>query len=378
MFPMARVGFALLFGLTMLARAQGQPLANAAQPLAARISSLLPRRATVSLDFQVLAPIQPAESSLFRATLSGELQKAGLAVSAATQPEARIRVSLSENARGLLLIAEIWNADSQRVAMLPWGSAIPSEPKPALLLSRQRIWEQTEPILDFMLLNSDSQLLVLGTTNITSFRGSRGNWTSESQASLPLARPLPRDPRGRLELVNGALQIFLPGTTCTGSLAPQLSLSCTGMSEPFPINPRDPVLRVRWTADRNTLESDALHTAFYNAAAGLFATPDAKIVDRANTPVLTAEQWGSDLAAVASPCSPGDFVIAELGPGDARGDQVQVFEVVNGQPAARSEPLPLPGAVTALWPSDAQAALVLRNPTTGNYEASRLALSCAQ
>ena len=68
-------------------------------------------------------------------------------------------------------------------------------------------------------------------------------------------------------------------------------------------------------------------------------------------------------------------------PGDGpEHDQVQAFEMVSGQPVARSEALPLPGSVTALWPAETagQATLVVRNSKTGNYEASRLALACAQ
>jgi len=47
---------------------------------------------------------------------------------------------------------------------------------------------------------------------------------------------------------------------------------------------------------------------------------------------------------------------------------------------ARSEPISLPGPVTALWPAvePAQATLVVRNSNTGNYEASRLAVACAE
>ncbi len=55
MFPMLRVGFVLWFGILAALGIEAQPLAQAAAPLAARISSLLPRRATVSLEFQNLA-----------------------------------------------------------------------------------------------------------------------------------------------------------------------------------------------------------------------------------------------------------------------------------------------------------------------------------
>ena len=51
-----------------------------------------------------------------------------------------------------------------------------------------------------------------------------------------------------------------------------------------------------------------------------------------------------------------------------------------GQATAQSEPMSLAGPVLALWPADApsEATVVVRNLKTGNYEASRLGLACAQ
>ena len=77
---MSRVVFALLFLPVLSYLAEAQSMQEAAAQLAARISSLLQRRATVSLDFQNLTPLPPPESSSFRSGLERELRKAGLAV----------------------------------------------------------------------------------------------------------------------------------------------------------------------------------------------------------------------------------------------------------------------------------------------------------
>src|SRR5579864_4875223 len=103
---MLRVAFALLFGWILPLPAQAQPMGEAAQQLAARISSLLQRRATVSLEFQNLTQLPPADSSSFRSALEEELRKAGLELVTTVQPELRLRVTASENARGLLFVAE--------------------------------------------------------------------------------------------------------------------------------------------------------------------------------------------------------------------------------------------------------------------------------
>lgn len=380
MFPMLRVGFALLFGLTVVARTEAQSLTEAAAPLAGRISSLLPRRATVSLEFQALTPLAMAASSRFLSALQDELRKTGVDVTTAAPPESRLRVVVSENARGLLLVAELPGKDARQVVMLPWSRALPNDTKAALRLVAKAVWEQAEPVLDLLLLDSDSQLLVLGPARVGMFRLANGKWTPDGQASLSLVRPVPRDPRGRLEYVAGAVRAFLPGTTCSGQAAPQVALTCTAGNEPWPLNPRDATLAVRWVSDRNVLEADGMRSSFYSAAGGLFASSDQRIEDRAGTAAPGTDVWGSELAAVENACGSGNVVIAAMAGDSAEHDQVQVFEMVNGQPVARSDALALPGPVTALWPAETpgQATLVVRNSKTGNYEASRLALACAE
>lgn len=376
---MLRVGFALWFGLIPLLRLQGQPAAEAAAPLAARISSLLPRRATVSLEFQNLTALAPAEWLNFRGALEGELRKAGLDLAAATQPESRLRVVISENPRGLLFVAEISTKDARQVAMLPWNRAAPAETKPRIKIVKTPVWDQAEPVLDVVLLDSGSQLLVLSAGKVAGYRMADGNWTLSVQAFFTLARPPARDARGRLEFADGALRVYLPGTTCSSPLS-SLRFTCSAASDPWPLNPRDTAFEVRWVTDRNLLESSGVPGAFYNAAAGLLAASDSRIKDRANDPVAGADGWGSDLAGVENPCGSSTLVIASAAGDGQAGDQVRVFEIANGQAAPASEALALPGAVTALWPADAsgQVTLVVRNSKTGNYEASRLGLACAE
>src|SRR5579871_2318432 len=122
MFPMLRAGFVLLFGMLIVLRlvaqalpGASQPLAEAAPALARSIASLLPRRATVSLEFQALAQLPPAEWSNFRSALQDELRKAGIEIREATQPDWRGRVTVSENTRGLLLTAEVINNDARQI-----------------------------------------------------------------------------------------------------------------------------------------------------------------------------------------------------------------------------------------------------------------------
>ena len=198
-------------------------------------------------------------------------------------------------------------------------------------------------------------MLILSVNKIASFRLTGGNWTPGASASLVLPRPVPRDPRGRIEKTSDGFRAYLPGATCTGSLQPDLKISCAPGNETWPD------AQVRWITDRNVLESDAVKGPFYTTAQGLLGG---------------AEGWGSDIAPIQGTC--GNAVIAALITTSAATDRDSVQAYQNTTPL--SDALPLPGPITALWPAETpvQVTLVIRNAQTGEYEASRLGLACSQ
>jgi len=361
---MLRVGFALLFGWAITS-AQTPAAGDAAAQLASRISSLLPRGATVSLEFQSLTALAPAEWSSFRAVFPDELRKAGIGIAATAKPESRLRIFVSENASSRLLIAEISMGETRQVAMAQW-SASTADVRPRITITKKAIRRQPEPILDVLSFDSDAELLVLSPGKVASYRWTDGKWMPNGIASFSPARPIPRDPRGRIEMLGGGFRVLLPGATCAGELTPGLKVSCS---------PGDTGLPMRWIADRNLMETKGVRGAFYSEAAGLFAAADGKITDRASQPFPGAEAWGSDIAAVANPCGSSiDAVIVTAAGDDPSRDQIQVYEIADGRATPASDPMTFTGQATALW----QNTLVVRNPKTGEYEAYRLGLACAE
>ncbi len=371
MFPMLRVAFALWFGwATMMAQTPAAP-AEAAQ-LASRISSLLPRGATVSLDFQDLTPLSPGESSAFRGALLDELRKAGIEIAATGQPDPRVRVFVSDSAHGRLLVAEISTGENRQVAMLPWKAPPALNAKPRIAITQKAIWRQPEPILDFLFLDSDAEMLVLSPSQVTSYRWTDGKWASAGIASFSSPRPTPRDPRGRIEMLGGAFRASLPGATCTGEVMAALKVACS---------PGDAGLPVHWMVDRNLMESNVFRGPFYSEADDLFADAGGRIVDREGRILPGTDAWGSDIAATENPCgAQANTVIATAAGDDQSHDQIQIYEIADGHATPASDPLVLPDQVTALWASETkgQTTLVTRNPKTGEYEAYRLGLACAQ
>jgi hypothetical protein len=379
---MLRVGLALLFGTLAAARVGAQSMGEAAAQLAARISSQLQRHATVSLEIQNLTAVGPAELSSFRAALQEELRKLGLESTAVGQPEIRLRVTLSENVRGLLFVAEVTSGESRgenrQVAMLPWNRPPPTEGKPRVKITVQPMLEQSEAMLDLLLV--DSQLLVLSPSKVSSYKLASGKWTPSAIAGVSWARPLARDQHGRMENGPGGFRVFVPGTSCNGTLEPDFKITCEPGNETWLLNPRDPTLAVRWVTDRNLLESDNARGPFYSTGAGWFASSEDRIVDRAGQPLAGADGWGSEISSVENPCGSGWLALVSAAGDGQDHDQIQAYEVVDGQVIAASEAISLPGPVTALLPAETrgQATLVIRNSKTGNYEASRLGVACAE
>jgi hypothetical protein len=321
-----------------------QPIPEAAAQLASRISSLLPPPATVSVAF-VNSQAWPD----WPAALEEQLRKSGL--TPASPADHTVKITMSRNLRGLLLVAEI---DTRPEILFPWTPP-PAALRPRLRLRITPLITSSEPILDTLLTDSGSSLLVLTPTHLTEYKRSSTGWTAATSTLLALTRPMPRDPRGRI--VNGTpVRVELPGTPPT---------------LPWPLNPS---LQVRWATDRNYLESADRRTSFYTAAADLFASTTGHIVDRNNATVPGTDTWSDDIAALDVPCAHGAPILAHVS------DQLQLFEVTGGAVSEASDALPLPGRLTALWPSEtpSQATLVLYNPNTGSYEASRVDAACPQ
>jgi hypothetical protein len=287
-----------------------------------------------------------------------------------------VRVSVAENPRGLLFVAEVSGKETRQVAMLPWRRVVTPEAKPRFRIVARQLVSQDEPVLDFALVDSGTVLLALSPARVIVYRMTDRKWTTSGQAALSLARPVARDPRGRMTVGAGSLQVYLPGTTCRAEATASLRFTCASGSEPWPLDSGGTT--VQWISERNVLESTGSPGEFYSAGAGVFAGVDGHVKDQQQRPVAGTEGWGSDLAAVPNPCGAASLVVASAGGGSA--DRVQVFEIADGQAVAASEPLAVPGVVTALWPSEApgEVTLVVRNSKTGTYEASRLGLACAE
>src|SRR5262249_51869527 len=138
---------------------------------------------------------------------------------------------LSENESQYLMIAEARKGEERQVWISSWKRVgAGTRAAPTVLIEKQQIWEQDEPILDVAF--PPSGLLVLSPGKVALF-GS-GN---EPRGSIPIPpmKPWPRDPRGRLRVNGNSFQAFLPGMRCTGALEPALTMECKPSDEAWPL-----------------------------------------------------------------------------------------------------------------------------------------------
>jgi hypothetical protein len=300
---------------------------------------------------------------------AAEAAKAQTALARALQRRVRnpmqveLMLTISENLRGYILVAELRRENETVVEMVDFQPA-PSKPTPApFAIDSKLLWEQEIPILDVALL-ADS-ILVLDTAGLTRYERREGKWERAAALELPVAV---RDPRGRLETSPDSITIHEPGVTCAVPIKMAAPAQCEDGGE--------------FKAARNTLDLHDWRGEFFSSAElggdSVVAEVDGRIhiYDGAHAPQAVFDGWGSDFAIIAA-C--GGQHIAAVTAGDAvSSDSIALYELANRTPVRVSEPMELPGPVTALWPAGDGAMTVARNLSTGKYAAFSLTLDCSR
>ena len=276
-----------------------------------------------------------------------------------------VTLTISDNAKGFLLVAEIFHGDERAVEMTSVRREPSIAPAPAgISIVKKLLWEQSAPILDVALVADF--MFVLDTAGVSRYERSEGKW---DRVGVLQAASTVRDPRGRLDLEGDSLTIQLPGTTCRGTWNPSLALHCEAGS--------------LLTADRNTLETSAESPAHFSSVRTkdvlLLSEMDERthVYDSSGKPTAAFESWGSDFVAIEGGCAANRIAATSASFGDAA-DSIALYDIVNGAPVRLSDPAEFSGPVTALWPARDGALAVARNISTGRYGAYSIAVDCGR
>jgi len=400
------------------AGAAPSPWAQPAASLAEEIAGILgPGQA--SLTVRNLSTIPNDEIPSIRRLLQQDLKARGVLVSDAESANA-IRVTLSENVRERLWVAEMVEGNETRVAMVHVEPGISQRAQPVggLTLRKQTVLTSREPVLTA--LETADSLIAVEPEEIVIYLHTAEGWREQKRVGIGQKRPLARDPRGVIFLSSSGdgFDIFVAGMACSGSNqsakpAEDWTLRCRESDDPW-ILVQPPVTQASGATQGAATQMDISVTpfkAFYNAARNYFtgvvnfspgidlppfysaaqlvrSASDApmliegidgkvQILDNAVLkPVTGTRDWGSDFAALQSGCGAGTQIVAS-GSGEALGDSLRAYELPAQEAIPASAPLAMDGTVTAMWsaPDGKSLFAVVRN-AADQYEVDRVSASC--
>jgi hypothetical protein len=389
------------------------PWQQPAATLAGQIADIL-GPAEARLTIENLSSIPTSEIPVIRKLLEADLKSHGVTVSGA-ESASSLRVTLSENARERLWVAEVIEGNHSQVAIVEVGPAATPHVVTAggLLLRSQMIFSTHEPVL--AALEIPGGAIALEPERIERYVHAASGWQSQKQASARQNGALARDPRGVQITADGQnFEVWLNATECTGPLSVADATSdwpvdCGASDDPWPI------------ANANALAQSSAESAagngaqqlraFYNAArdyftgvvspgagvdlppfysAALVARPagsaalliggiDGKVQlveNGALHPIAGTRDWGSDFAVLKSGCGPGEQIVAS-GSGEAAHDSLRAYELPALEAIPASAPLAMDGTITAMWsaPDGKSLYAVVRN-AADQYEVDRVSALC--
>ncbi|MCU1285255.1 MAG: hypothetical protein JWO13_1605 [Acidobacteriales bacterium] len=396
----------ILLALNSSAHAQDtspNPYGKAAVEFVAEMMSRAGSPSLIALKVENRSSITPAEISQIHQALDAQFRAANIRIVKSDRALADVNVTVSENAQGLLWVAEIKQGVSIHVAMQQVQRPTPpvATHVPTLSIRQTPVFVQADgqPILDFTVTDA-KMLIVLNPEQLTTYSPDVKKWRARDTLKIKHSRPWPRDIRGRLIVRQSQLQVLLPGVRCAGTFDANNSVTsfdCTESDDPWPLtwDAASPISafyasnKNNFTGVLSTSTSDQTLPPFYSASfigdpseSWIFAGVDgrARFYSTLKQQPILLPALGSDLATVKSECG-GRWQVLVTRPGDrTQPDAVQALEVSNRGADPVSAPFEFPGPVTALWPTPEHntAIAVSRNLANGNYEASALTISCTQ
>ncbi len=408
--------------LGQAANAAPSPWEQPAAALAEQIAGILgPGQA--QLTIRNLSKMSTDEIPAIRRLLEQDLKTHGVQVSGAESANA-IRVTLSENLRERLWVAEVVEGSETRVAMVhvdpAAAQAVPTQERIVLRkeqyvhsagLSRWPDIPFDEPVL--AAIGTKTGLVVLKQDQVVLIDMTLTGWMARAGFYLNQRQQSPRDPHGIIipSADGNGFTAFTSGSECTGSLVPAenkgpnsedgWTIHCHASDDPWPIVQSDNAngsLKAFYNASRNYFTGVVTPSVgvdlppFYSAAllprpdgAGLLIGGiDGKVqLAEANMlkPIAGTRDWGSDFAALNSGCGAGTQVIASSS-GEALTDSLRAYELPAQEAIPASAPLAMEGTVTALWsaPDGKSVFAVVRNPGSegqaDQYEVDRVTANC--
>jgi hypothetical protein len=366
---------------TLPCRSQAPPL-DAGQEFASRIVALT-------------GPGAAEQFATFRKTLQHNLQDAGVRLRQAAQANSDIRVTLGENARGLVYLAEVQQGSETRPVIVEVPLVVAALSSSSMALRRTLLVSRAEPVLDVVQLHvgTETKLLLLTSQAVVLYRQGAGKWVEESSVTVVHGHRFPLDLRGRL-VASGErlLDAYLPGVICQVNVADTLHAECREADDAWPIGAQAAFFNSTSNHFNGLLRPGfgKQMAPFFTAAAlpfpgytlWIFNGVDGQLRthDGVRQGTLNVRDWGSDVAAVRSGCGSGAQLLVTGMTDAGADDSLRGFELVDRQPVLAAAAMEFNGSITALWTAQdgLSATAVLRDARTENYEVFNVSIACNQ
>jgi hypothetical protein len=343
---------AILFLFVLIAlpaAAASVTLEDSAKELARKIAAALPAGENVSCEIRNISSLQPGDVARVEQALKAELQDRGIRISS-NGATIGVVVTLSENFENFVWTGEIHQGDTSHVVLIAVKRSLEnrsfSNSMPVTIRS-EKFWEGPERILDAGENTNGvgkSRLVLLLPNGVRIQDRQTGLADTIEIASDQSAS---RDPWGNLNIQLGGdiIGLLLAPQLCTVNLESRESLGCS----PTQVSNGGIIIG---------------HPVMFDIAPP--GPPPA----------------GKGTEVGITPVCGGSSQFLATGAGDyTQTDSLQVFQEESGRAVAVSAELDFPGPIMALhadFSAPRPPRAVVRNLTTGNYEAYRLFFSCGQ
>ena len=401
--------WAVLAGFRTGAAQIPNPWDKPASSLAEQIAGIMgPGQAQLSI--RNMSSVAVGDLPEIRKLIEQDLKARGVVASGAESANS-IRVTLSENARERLWVAEVIQGNETHVAMVEVDAATVSIQRSdaRIVLRKERLTGVTsfgEPILFVAMAGGD--LVVVHENDVAIGSLKEGAWKEQKRAAFGRRENASRDPRGVVEVAEDGMSfnLYAPGIDCSGThsnsaageIGGNWSVQCREGDDPWPllggVANGTTSIKAFFNSGRNYFTGVVTPAIgvdlppFYSA--GLISRPaggaallingiDGKVqmVDnRVLKPVAGTRDWGSDFAILRSGCGAGIQVIASQS-GEAVSDSLRAYEIPAAEAVGTSTPLSMDGTVTALWTAqDGKGVMAVVRNAANDYEVDRVTALC--